>query len=217
MISKISNLSRDNKKLIMMLFDSILVIFTVLISFSIRLGYWYFPDSDLVWVIFCTPIIAIPIFVRFGLYSSVIRYIGFKALFSVVQAVSLYALVWGIVCFMVAVEGMPRSVILINPFLGIVLIGGSRMLARWLFSEYMDSNLNNNVIIYGAGSAGRQLANALSQSMVYTPIAFIDDSSELNKQLINGIKVYSPENIGLLINKYNGLYSLFYVLEKKNL
>ena len=203
MISQISLLPRTNKKLIMMFFDSILLVSILLISFSIRLGYWYFPASDLVWVILCSPVIAIPIFIRFGLYNEVIRYIGFKALISVTQAVSLYALIWGIICFMVAIDGIPRSVILINCILGIVLIGGSRILARGLFSKSLDSSISNNVIIYGAGSAGRQLENALSQSTIYSTVAFIDDSAELNKQVINGIKVYNPENIKNVVNKYN--------------
>jgi len=200
LISQISTLSRANKKLIMMFFDSILLISILLISFSIRLGYWFFPDKDLVWVIFSSPLFAIPIFFQFGLYNQVIRFIGFKALFSIIKAVSIYALIWGSVCFLVALEGIPRSVILINCILGILMIGGSRMIAQWLFSQSIESN---NVIIYGAGSAGRQLANALTQSMEYTPIAFIDDSSELNKQLISGIKVFSVEKISLIINKYN--------------
>ncbi len=200
MISQISNLSRTNKKIIMMFFDSTLIISILLVSFSIRLGYWFFPDKDLIWVIFCSPLFAVPIFVQFGLYNEVIRFIGFKALFSIIKAVTIYALIWGAVCFLVAIEGIPRSVILINCILGILLIGGSRMLAQWLFSL---SNETNNVIIYGAGSAGRQLANAISQSVEYTPIAFIDDSSELNKQLVGGIKVFSSEKVTSIISKYN--------------
>ena len=203
MISQMSVLSRASKKIIMVFVDSILIISTLLLSFSIRLGYWYFPESDLVWIIFGSPIIAIPIFIRFGLYSAVIRYIGFNALSSIIQAVSIYALLWGIIGFMAAVEGIPRSVILINCILGIVLIGGSRIIAKWLFAEYLDSENNDNVIIYGAGSAGRQLANALSQAMEYNPIAFIDDSKELNKQIINGLRVYSPEVIETLITRHN--------------
>tara|TARA_B110000008_G_scaffold275275_1_gene312418 strand:+ start:3548 stop:5404 length:1857 start_codon:yes stop_codon:yes gene_type:complete len=198
-----SVLSRASKKIIMVFVDSILIISTLLLSFSIRLGYWYFPESDLVWIIFGSPIIAIPIFIRFGLYNAVIRYIGFNALSSIIQAVSIYALLWGIIGFMGAVEGIPRSVILINCILGIVLIGGSRIIAKWLFAEYLDSENNDNVIIYGAGSAGRQLANALSQAMEYNPIAFIDDSKELNKQIINGLRVYSPEVIETLITRHN--------------
>ena len=69
LISQISTLSRANKKLIMMFFDSILLISILLISFSIRLGYWFFPDKDLVWVIFFSPLFAIPIFFQFGLYN----------------------------------------------------------------------------------------------------------------------------------------------------
>ena len=203
MISQMSVLSRASKKIIMVFVDSILIISTLLLSFSIRLGYWYFPGNDLVWIIFGSPIIAIPIFIRFGLYSAVIRYIGFNALSSIIQAVSIYALLWGIIGFMAAVEGIPRSVILINCILGIVLIGGSRIIAKWLFAEYLDSENNDNVIIYGAGSAGRQLANALSQAMEYNPIAFIDDSKELNKQIINGLRVYSPEVIETLITRHN--------------
>ena len=203
MISQMSVLSRASKKIIMVFVDSILIISTLLLSFSIRVGYWYFPGNDLVWIIFGSPIIAIPIFIRFGLYSAVIRYIGFNALSSIIQAVSIYALLWGIIGFMAAVEGIPRSVILINCILGIVLIGGSRIIAKWLFAEYLDSENNDNVIIYGAGSAGRQLANALSQAMEYNPIAFIDDSKELNKQIINGLRVYSPEVIETLITRHN--------------
>jgi len=98
----------------MLLIDSVLLVSILLASFSIRLGYWYFPQSDLVWAIFGAPVVASIIFVRFGLYRAVIRYIGFKALWAIVQAVSLYALVWGVIGFMVAIDGIPRSVIFIN-------------------------------------------------------------------------------------------------------
>ncbi len=119
----------------MFLVDSVVLVSILLASFSIRLGYWYLPHSDLVWVIFGAPIIAIPIFVRFGLYRAVIRYIGFKALWTVVQAVSLYALIWGVIGFMVAVDGIPRSVMLINWVLSILIIGGLRIMARWFLTR----------------------------------------------------------------------------------
>ena len=90
----------------MLLIDTGLLVLILLASFSIRLGYWYSPPVDLIWVILGAPIIAVPIFVHFGLYRAVIRYIGFKALWTVVQAVSLYALVWGVIGFMVAVDGI---------------------------------------------------------------------------------------------------------------
>ena len=119
----------------MFLLDSMVLIGTLLASFSLRLGVWYWPEDDLVWVMLGAPIIAIPIFVRFGLYRAIIRYISFKSLWTVVQAVSLYALVWGVVGFMSAIEGIPRSVILINWVLSLLAIGGLRVVARWFLTE----------------------------------------------------------------------------------
>ena len=88
--------------------------------------------------------------------------------------------------FMLRPELLPRSAILINWTLVILIISSSRFIVRWLLQENLKSI---NVVIYGAGSAGRQLYNALKQSGNYNPIAFIDDSKELNGQSIHGAKV----------------------------
>jgi FlaA1/EpsC-like NDP-sugar epimerase len=72
-----------------------------------------------------------------------------------------------------------------------------------MLSGANDLTDQKNVIIYGAGSAGRQLANALLQSREYKPVAFIDDAKDLISQHINGIKVYSIDRVELLIQKYN--------------
>ncbi len=203
MINKIKEISRINKQLVMMITDSIVIQAILLFSFSVRLGYWFWPEDGLFWVIIGAPILAIPIFSKFGLYHAIIRYLGLHALWAVIKAVSLYALLWGIIGFMSAVEGIPRSVILINWLLAILSIGGLRMIVRWMLSGANDLTDQKNVIIYGAGSAGRQLANALLQSREYKPVAFIDDAKDLINQHINGIKVYSIDRVELLIQKYN--------------
>ena len=206
MINQLLALSRVNKQLVMLFVDSVLLVLILLASFSIRLGYWYIPESDLIWAVLGAPIVAIPVFVRFGLYRAIIRYIGFKALWAIAQAVTLYALLWGVIVFMAAIDGMPRSVILINWFLAIMVIGGLRMVGRWLFLEIAISNNtseNNNVVIYGAGSAGRQLSIALTQSIEYNPVAFIDDNSEIHRQSINGIEVVSRDDLERLIKQKN--------------
>jgi len=195
-------LSRLNKKLVLLFLDSVLIIAVLLSSFSIRLEYLYFPNNDLIWLIFGAPILAIPIFARFGLYRAIIRYIGFKALWAVFQATTLYSMLWTVFGLLVAVEGIPRSVILINWLLIMIVIGGSRMIGRWLLSgaeNGKNTPKRSNVLIYGAGSAGRQLSIALTQSIEYNPVAFIDDNSELQHQSINGINIISRNNLELLI------------------
>jgi len=208
MLNLVVNLSRINKQLIMLLVDSMLLVSILLASFSIRLGYWYFPQDDLIWVVLGAPVVASIIFVRFGLYRAVIRYIGFKALWTVVQAVSLYALVWGVIGFMVAVEGIPRSVILINWILSLLAIGGLRVVARWLLtregglkSGTQSSGACKKVLVYGAGDAGIQLVSALSHSSEYNPVGFIDDSNELQGNQIRGLNICSVNSIERVINK----------------
>ena len=213
MLDKLIHLSRRNKKIVMLLVDSVLLVSVILMSFSIRLGYFYLPEIGLIyWVVFGAPIVAIPIFVRFGLYNTVIRYIGFQALWAIVQAVSLYVLVMGLLGYMTAVgyiaevEGIIRSLIFINWLLALVAIGGSRMTARWLLSG-ADNRKNTteciNVVIYGAGSAGRQLSIALTQSSDYKPVAFIDNNVELMGQSINGISVVPRGDLRRLIETKN--------------
>jgi FlaA1/EpsC-like NDP-sugar epimerase len=204
--NKLINLSRTNKKLILLFVDSVLIVLVLLVSFSIRLGYFFIPQGDLVWLIFGSPVLAIPIFVRFGLYQAIIRFIGFKALWSIFQATTLYALMWSVFGLLIAVEGIPRSVILINWLLTIMAIGGCRIFGRWLFSLSEDRKNTiecTNVLIYGAGSAGRQLSIALTQSVEYNPIGFIDDNNDLQYQYINGITVFPRDDLEYLIKKKN--------------
>jgi len=202
------SLSRVVKRLIMLSVDVLLIVVILIGSFSMRLGEWYWPQDDLLYLIFLAPLVAIPIFIKFGLYRAIVRYIGFKALWTIVQAVSLYALVWGIVVLLSGIEGVPRSVILINWILAMLLIGGSRIVGRWYFSErksYIDSvsDGRKNVLIYGSGSAGIQLATALSYSRELHPVAFIDDDSALSNHQIIGIKVHLSSELERLITSMN--------------
>jgi FlaA1/EpsC-like NDP-sugar epimerase len=208
MIQTLLNLSRNNKQAIMLLFDVVAIIGSIFAAFSIRLGYFYYPTGEgmLVQLMIASPLLALPFFVRFGLYREVIRYVGFKTLWHINQAATLYAILWGLASFMIAEEGIPRSVILINWILVMLIISGSRLFARWLFTkESVNTSLvtKKNVLIYGAGSAGRQLSTALKESKEYTQVAFIDDASDLYLHSINGLDVVSQNDLEDLIEKKN--------------
>ena len=196
----------------MMFADVILLIFILFISYSIRLEYWYFPTDDTIRLILLAPIIGVPIFAKFDLYKSVIRHIDFKTLWSLVQAVSLYALIWGLAGFFTqsdfirendfVVETFPRTVIIINWLLAILAIGGVRIAARVILTKRDDISIKKNrVLIYGAGDAGMQLASALKSSSELRSVGFIDDNKDLQGSSISGLKVYSINDIEDLINK----------------
>ena len=165
--------SRNKKKLVMLLGDLVLIPVALWLAFSLRLGEFYIPELEIPYLFILAPVISVPVFIRFGLYNAIIRYIGFHALWAVIQAVSLYALLWGTIALLSGVEGLlPRSVVLINWIIALLLVGGSRMIARWWLSGinpfHRLSGLKNsqkgrkNVVIYGAGSSGIQLATGLS-------------------------------------------------------
>ena len=196
----------------MIFFDVILLIFILFISYSIRLEYWYIPKDDTLRLILASPIIGIPIFAKFGLYKSVIRHIDVKTFWSLVQAVSLYAVLWGLTGFFTqadfvrekefVVETFPRTVIIINWLLAILAIGGIRIIARIILSKKDDVSIKKSrVLIYGAGNAGMQLASALESSSELRSVGFIDDNKDLQGSTISGLRVYSINDIESLINR----------------
>ena len=217
MINKIKDLSRYKKQTIMLIVDFILLISILFASYSIRLDYWYFPKDDTIRLILAAPIIGIPIFIKFGIYQQVIRHIDLKTLWSIVQAVSLYALIWGLVGFFSQADFakskgfdvgiIPRSVIIINWLLAIIVFVGSRVSARFFLnlnfiskSDHVNSG-KNRVLIYGAGAAGMQLSSALNNSSEFHPVGFIDDNKDLQGNSVSGLLVHSVNDIENLINK----------------
>jgi len=147
------------------------------------------------------PLIAIPIFIRFGLYRAIIRYLGMRAAWSVVQAVGLYAVLWGLLVLLSGVPGIPRSVILINAMVALLVVGGSRMLMRWLLNrpqeegEVREGRGRKRLVIFGAGEAGRQLAVGLHQSHEYKLCGFVDDAAELQRRDLMGVPILSLDQL----------------------
>ncbi len=95
LLQKFISLPRNIKRVVLLVADTILLIAALWGSFSLRLGEWYLPDDvKVAGLALVAPVIAIPIFVRFGLYRAIIRYLGMKAAWSVMQAVALYAVLW---------------------------------------------------------------------------------------------------------------------------
>lgn len=213
-LSKISNwfLSRPRnlKRIITLIVDFVAIIAALWLAFSLRYGVFYWPPQKQLWIFLLAPLIAIPIFIKAGLYRAIVRYIGMQALWTIIKATFLYALLFAVVVLLAGVEQVPRTVYGINALILMLFAGGSRMVARWWFAESIAKNTINNanrrrippVIIYGAGSSGAQMAAALKVSHQLNPVAFIDDSPSLHKQQINGLNVYSFSELSHVIEKF---------------
>jgi len=200
-------LPRALKRLIVLLVDASLCVIAVSLAFYLRVGEWvslsYHPEYKAMTPVWVSLGLAVPVFVAFGLYRAIFRYSGWPALVTVGKAVGLYGLVFMAIFTLVGVPGVPRTVGLIQPLLVLFLVGASRALARyWLGGLYLSQlrlGTLPKVLIYGAGSAGRQLANALANSYEMRVVGYLDDDDRLHGHVLNGLAIYSPQDLSGLV------------------
>jgi FlaA1/EpsC-like NDP-sugar epimerase len=111
----------------------------------------------------------------------------------------LYGVLFAGVFTFYGVQGVPRTVGLIQPFLMLMLVGASRAVARvWLGGLYQNQIKKASlpqVLIYGAGSAGRQLALAMVNSHDLRVVGFLDDDDRLHGNMLNGLPVHNPSDL----------------------
>lgn len=201
MIRRIDLIPSKFKLLIALSFDLAALSFAFFISFFLRLGgdIIAFSVAELT-VFIVTSVFTLACFYLFDVYSSVTRYFNAKASLKVITILSAAA----IVCYFSAqlVDAfIPRSI----PFSFLVLsslpIAGARLLVGLLVGERLFDE-REGVVIYGASTTGRQLANALSQGKKYQVLAILDEKKRYHGRSIFGIKIMGLDGVDGLIAKY---------------
>lgn len=196
-------LPRVVKRLIVLSLDIILNVLSVYIAFYLRLGEWVplFSSSSWrpIWVLEVSIVLSLPIFLAFGLYREIFRHSGWFALLTLARAMLLYGAIFILVFTVIGVNDVPRTVGIIQPIILFLLVGSSRAFASYWLSNSYRKQLRlaaiPQVLIYGAGEAGRQLMGALSHSYEMHVVGFLDDDSRLQGNTLGGKRVYSPERL----------------------
>lgn len=203
-------LPRHHKRLVQVLTDVVLVWIALWMAFVVRLGIdeMINPFIQHLWLFLAAPVVAIPLFIRFGMYRAVMRYFGNDALIAIIKAVTLSSLTLGIVVYWYGNHQsiVPRSIVFNYWWLSLIMVGGLRLGMRqyfmgdWFAAAQHVPFANREdglpkVAIYGAGAAGNQLVAALRMGRVMRPVAFIDDDSSIADRVISGLKVFKPEQI----------------------
>ena len=194
-------LPRNFKQFLMVSADLIFIPLSLWLAITFRWGEMEFVTDwrdHLVYLI--TTITSLIVFLRLGLYRTIIRYMGNEAFIAVVKGVSISALVVGTSVFLSRAQGIPRSVPFIYWGIALFFIGGSRFLVWFYYQSLLKKN-KQKVAIYGSGNAGRQLLNALRHGSDYEAVVFLDDDRKVKGRIINGLRVYRPRHLQQLIEK----------------
>jgi FlaA1/EpsC-like NDP-sugar epimerase len=201
---KILELSRGEKRAIAIAVDIVLCLLTVALAYRLRLDAWIFPIGSQWLSYVAAVVIAIPLFVRFGLYRAIFRYIGWYALSTVTLACALYGAIYSLIFSVIGIDLIPRTTGFLQPILLFIGVGASRAIARfWLgggYSAILGNSQKRRVLIYGAGSAGRQLAGGLASSQEMAVVAFVDDDPKLHGSHLNGKLIYPPSRLDKAID-----------------
>ena len=192
-------MSRPLKRAFVLTVDISICVMAVWFSYYLRLTEFVALSGPVLLPVFASIFIAIPIFIFSGLYRAIFRYSGLPAMAAMARAMFLYGLLFASLFTFYGFQGVPRTIGLIQPLLMLILVGASRAFARvWLGGLYL-SQINKSklpqVLIYGAGSAGRQLASAMENSFEIRVVGFLDDDDRLQGNVLNGLPILNPSDL----------------------
>lgn len=197
MQSRILEWPRAAKLAVVIAVDVVLALLATWIAFTLRLDELHSPAGAQWWVYLLAPVLAIPVFVKFGLYRAIFRYTGQDALKATGQAVAVYCVALMAVLLWRQWPGVPRSLGVLQPVLFLLLVGASRALARFWLANVGGARgrPEGRLLIYGAGTAGVQTASAIGISRQFVVLGFVDDDDAKVGRSINRVPVFAPSEV----------------------
>lgn len=195
------NLPRTHKRILQVLADTFLLSLSFALAMLLRTESLAFVTDGKVWAALVAALpVTLILFVKLGFYRAVIRYMGLRALITIVN---------GVVASAMAVSGMivwlhlpiPATVPVIYAVLAMCTVGGVRFALRAIYQR-THSRDKTRVIIYGAGQSGRQTVHSMAQGMEHSPVAFVDDNPDLWGTQIAGLRVFAPSELERLLRDY---------------
>lgn len=210
-VTSVLGLSRMTKRIVAMLLDVCLCLVTVWFAYYLRLDEWISLVKNDFWrpglalgVAIAT---ALPALVATGAYRAVFRYVGWSAAMALLKSMAFYGLVYFFIFTIIGVQGVPRTIGILQPLLMLMAVLGSRAFARhWLGDSYRNRLRQADapkVLIYGAGDAGRQLATSMANHVEMQVVGFIDEGKHLSGRILNGLPVYPPSDLARRIKQHN--------------
>ena len=199
-------LPRWAKQFFAILVDIACTLLATWFAFSLRLDEWhrFIPEQKFAYIFAVG--LSIPIFIKFGVYKTVLRFTGVHTVLLIGKAVTIYGLLYFILIFIFSSPYIYRSIGLVQPIFLFLLMAFARISVSFIlgFRAYGKNGhpVLGTLLIYGAGHSGRQIVSALRQSGQYFLAGYIDDSPQYQGSTIDGLMVYDPSEISRLIDTH---------------
>jgi len=202
----ILSLPRRTKQTIAIITDIGLCVLCTWIAFLLRLeelvrfkDFYFYP-------LLISVMIAIPVFWLFGIYRAILRYADRSILFIITSSIIVYGALYFSIIGIWGVDGVPRSIGIIQPMLLFFAIASSRLIIKYILTvnyDFKKPSNKKNVLIFGAGEAGRQLFVALEGSTEFKVVGFIDENRNLHGQTLLNQSIYDPSKLENLVQIKN--------------
>ena len=200
MIRRFLSLPRWQKQAISLTADFVLLLLAFWSALALRFETWNPELAPYGWQMLAAPLLAIPIFIRLGLYRAVIRFMEDRVVFVVAGGVTLSVLLLAAGAALTHTTGLSRGVLAIYWLLAIVYVGATRFFVRSYFLRAERSqDSRKRIAIYGAGQAGTQLAYALRAGREYQPVVFFDDNPAVLKTEVAGLRVHAVDDLAAVL------------------
>ena len=204
-LSAVSNLDRRAKKMIAFGVDSIICVFAIWLAFSLRLGDWQLWNAPIRSVLIVSFVIWPPIFLALGVYRSIFRFAGSGTITELARAIAIYLFFMTVVFTFIGLPGVPRTIGILVPILFLLALVMSRIVVRYIISDLLGQRAfggeTKRVLIYGAGSAGQQLAMSTRHYPGMYLLGFVDDDRRLRGQRLDGNPVYHSSDLVMQVER----------------
>lgn len=204
-LHKLTRLPRWSKRLVVAAIDLALLAISVWLAYFLRLGVWVPWGEGIRLVLVGAVLFMLPSFVLGGVYHAIFRFAGMGMMRTLVRAFVPYTAAM-IALFMVySIDGIPRTIALIQPILFFLMLALVRIFFRYLLLDLVGRSLFGgsvkNVLIYGAGRLGQQAAASLRGDFGMRVVGYIDDDRRLGGQKLDGCRVYWSQDLDRVVDR----------------
>ena len=203
--STLLSLPRGIKRSILMLADFIMSM--VCLFFAVAARYGYLDHHVSLWLLSVSALIPVLCLYAIGFYNGVARGFFDAMMGSVLQLFFVLIIVAQTVLYFKLLPGIPRAVPILYLFLFFIWLWNSRLTIRELLARWQGQRPQykyddyDNVVIYGAGEAGKELLEGLKNSHKYNVVAYIDDDPQLTGAYLLGKKIYPAHRLVSLVDE----------------